>query len=234
MKKILLAVLCLSTFALTSCEELVSAFLGEVDFTITDGTTTTPINCSCSIGDAIDSTTLLVGSNVDLTMSVPLDYPYTGVLLNNTEAQSYDLTNFYVSDFNDPTLDVDRLLTEYSGRNLVAIALNDTSWYLSIGGTFNVTNYPAAGGEITGNVSGSDNLIYVTKGTLMACHNYVESEMQRLIAEGNTVDQAREIVNARPLSDFFPVMTISGNIKSRRMNVRSLYEELQNRAASEE
>lgn len=68
----------------------------------------------------------------------------------------------------------------------------------------------------------------------MACHNYVESEMQRLIAEGNTADQAREIVNARPLSDFFPVMTISGNIKSRRMNVRSLYEELQNRAASEE
>ena len=86
-----------------------------------------------------------------------------------------------------------------SGLNVLLIAVSDTAWYISNGGTITITEYPGYGHNMKGTFNNVD------------AYYFTSSDVKRLNDNWDDI-QANGLV----LSDYFEQATINGEFNSRR------------------
>lgn len=256
MKKTLLGIFAACAFFLTSCEGfnlgVLNEIIGNAELTLTDeqGNTST-LNYTSCVGNAIADVghafeevnmdtlddlgvnlkaTCLIAANLDLTLeNVELVYPYLSVITKDTIAKAYNLDQFTIGSFNDPNFTPLSLIRDLGRRNLFVVAQNDSTWYLSNGGTFTINDYPSMGGQMSCTVNNAGMLL-VTEGRLLSMKDAITDSIANITAElaaqGIVGDELESRITARlnaiPINTYFPTYTVTGNITCRRMNINSL------------
>ncbi|MCQ2300195.1 MAG: hypothetical protein MJZ81_08750 [Bacteroidales bacterium] len=217
MKKVLVALCTVCALAFTACEEgdlsqILSVVTGNAELTVasadagTSHQTNDQIKFSSAVANAINENniacTIIIGANLDLTKVDELTYPYFGVNFTDTVAATYTfpavnqqlMTSFIGAN----------IITKASETNLLVIAESDTSWYLSTGGSAQITEWANFGQTMKGNFN-NVKMYYVTKTKL--------EEVQNLTAVQWLTTN---------LDDYFKSMTINGNFNCRRMDIQNI------------
>lgn len=218
-----------AVFALTSCDEMNISIdditggelVGNASLVIShngpDGTVADSMNFKSSIADAFDLSefdssliegfsTVAISANVNLTEAdVSLEFPFMYYRINDTLSGSYAfdtiLTLEMLHNLNFDTLI--NILANPDGGNMILIAENDSCWYITFGGSLVVTEYPTVGKLIKANLSNAT-AWYVT-----------QSKVDELSADIDNMNMA----HWNDLEYYFPRVTLSGNITSRRWTV---------------
>lgn len=240
MKKTLLSLFAVCTLLLAACdpaefiEDLVDDLFGEAQITVIDGTGSQTFEFSSGLVNTVTDTayagTLLVAASIDLTVDeINLPYPYFGVTLNDTVAGTYAMDTLTLGMFADGTVNANRILTAFKGRNFLIVAESDTSWYVSNGGMVEVDSYPALGAEMDGTVSGTDNAVYISQSRLNAA---VDTVAMRVVSYRMRHPAARQTdidayVNSMTIGEVFPTVTIGGTFTCRRMNIENIVSALE-------
>lgn len=216
-------------FAFTSCEGLITNFnevigddlSGKASVQISregqDGTITDSLNFTSSIVDVFnfsdyDTTlsegysTIAISANVDLSATnVELDFPFMYYRLNDSVTGAYNLdtvlTLQMLQNFNFASL-ID-ILASPDGGNIVVLAENDSCWYVTYSGQFVVTEYPSMGRIVKGNFNNVEAL-YVTQNKV----NELSDDIENM-----------NFAHINDINYYFPRVTISGNVSSRRWSV---------------
>lgn len=219
----------LALFALTSCDEMnISVdditggeLVGSASLTVThngpNGIVTDSMNFRSSIADAFDLSkfdstlvegysTVAISANVNLTdADVSLAFPFMYYRINDTLSGSYAfdtiLTIEMLHNLNFDTLV--NVLANPDGGNMILIAENDSCWYITFDGSLVVTEYPTVGHLINATVSNAT-AWYVT-----------QSKVNELSADIDNMNYT----HLGDLDYYFPRVTLSGNITSRRWAV---------------
>ena len=236
MKKTVFGFLSLAAiFCFTSCEEMINTIdeftddelVGEASVVISrignGETLTDSLTFSSSVVDALDVSrydqtlpegyfTLDISANIDFnTSNVELQYPFMLFRLDDTVAQSYTLENILTVEMLS-NLDLEALVNIIAtpdGPNMLLIAENDSCWYLTFGGQLVVTEYPTIGNLVKAGFNGVNGR-YIT---------------QSKIDELNSDIENNNFAHLDDLNYYFPEVTLSGNIVSRRWAVaRTVYE----------
>lgn len=212
-------------FIATSCEgveigeteapDLVGNASIVLTTTVNDSTTVSDtVKFSSSIVDAFDVT--LYDSNaapgystVDICANVALDaddvelsFPFMYFRIDDTVTASYEMENILTLDLLQG-LDFNKLvdvLANPNGPNMVLMAENDSCWYISFAGSIVVSEYPTVG--------------HVVKCTMDNVRAWYVTQ-----AKINELNDDIENMNFAHLTDlnyYFPLVTINGNINSRR------------------
>lgn len=218
-----------AVFALTSCDgmninvdditggELVGSASMVVTHNGPNGTLTDSMNFKSSIADAFDLSeydstlvegysTVAISANVNLTdADVSLSFPFMYYRINDTLSGTYAfdtiLTLELLHNLNFDTLI--NVLANPDGGNMILIAENDSCWYITFGGNMVVTEYPTVGHLIKATVNNAT-AWYVT-----------QSKVNELSADIDNMNMA----HWNDLEYYFPSVTLSGNITSRRWAV---------------
>ena len=233
-----LAIAAISTFALTACDgtEIIDEMFGNADIVITDptgGSYYAPENAgvdsvhfASGISDVIfssfnpaelDSTLIdtvinihsaaTVAANIDFQNDNALTYPYLAVITNDSVAGNYNVTPILTQE-NLINFRFNHYIKNPTESNLVAIAVSDTSWYLSHSGVITIDAYPTYGHMTTGSFE-NITAYYFTQSMI--------DEMADRIRNNETVN----------INDYLHAVTISGSFNCRRANVGSLLNSLQ-------
>lgn len=147
--------------------------------------------------DTMFSATLDLFANVDLQKS-ELTFPFMGFQVTGTEAGTYTMSHVLTAErlrnFNfDSIAD---LVFAPSGFNVLLVAISDTSWYISDGGSITITEYPATGHNMIGTLNN------------VQAYYFTESDVEALAEHLDDPDFE--------LSNYFhAVATINGNFQSR-------------------
>lgn len=212
--------------ALTSCEgltfnsgeDLINELTGyanvQITRTVGEGTETDSMKFSNSICDvfdfkSVDSTlsagysTIGIGANVDLSVSnVELSFPFMYYRLNDSTTGAYNfdtiLSMTMLQNFNYESL-MD-ILGNPQGGNMVMIAENDSCWYITYEGQLVVTEFPSIGHLFKCDLNGAKAL-YVTQAKIDELTSDIENMNYTHMTEPDY---------------YFPSVTLSGNITSRR------------------
>ncbi len=218
-----------ATMALASCDDLnlnvgeitQNDLAGSASLNVTRNTTDGPVTDSMhfisSIVDAFELSmfdtnlsegfsTIGISANIGLGESgAELQFPFMYYRLNDTVQGVYPfdtiLTLEMLQSINFEAL-VD-ILANPDGGNMIVIAVSDSCWYITYGGDFVVTEFPGVGHLVKAEFNGV-NALYVT-----------QSKVEEL---GQDIDN----MNYSHMTDidyYFPRVTISGNVKSRRWAV---------------
>lgn len=220
MKKALVAICASFALLFAACEEsdwedIISQVVGNADFGVTNAIGTPyegvdSVHFSSCATNVLSGReyhgTILLGAKIDLNNASELRYPYLGIQINDTVAKSYplDTLSFSIIDAFSP----ENMLTEAINRNIIIIAQSDTSWFVSSGGTMNVSEFPAYGRALHATVN-SAKMYYITQSKIEAVRNMSAPELLT-----TTVDQ------------YFNSALINGNITSRRMDIQNLLNSL--------
>ena len=195
-------------FTLASCEidsvtdAITEGIFGSASVTINDNGSTQELSYESSVVDCFigenNVSTLSFSCNVDLSNSA-LVFPFMAYQFSDTTTGTYTctqiLTEQFLRGFNFDTLA--SVISCASGVNIVAIAVSDTAWYISNGGTISVSDYPWYGG----NVEGTFNNI--------TAYYFTQSDIDRLNADldnGGTFN----------LNAYGRQVTLNGTFASRR------------------
>ncbi|MCR4816063.1 MAG: hypothetical protein K5842_02625 [Bacteroidales bacterium] len=225
----------IAAFAFASCDELVNTvedltdndLVGHASIAIShtndSGTTVDSLKFKSSIVDALEmsmyDTTLPAGyftvdisANVDFgTSNVELQYPFMFYRLNDTVAGTYQMENILTLEMLQ-NLNIQTLVNTIanpSGPNMIIIAESDTSWYLTFGGNLIVTEYPTVGNLVKANLS-SINARFITQSKVEELNSDIENNNYSHLSD---------------LGYYFPEVTLTGNVTSRRWAVaRTVYE----------
>lgn len=233
MKKniLLAAIAAILLFAFSSCEGFLEQILGSADIVLNDpqgGTFYAPdgpavdsLHFSSSVSDAIatsDTTSgyLTLGANIDLTQADVLAYPYLGVNVSDTLAGVHALDSITLETLY--RLNVGNLLTSIANTNLVVLAVADTAWYVSCGGTVDVTTLGTYGHLTEGQLLDIQ-MFYLTQSGI----DHISDLMDRAANLDPTA--VAELANFN-FNTFFPKVTLTGNYSSRRMNIGGLVSSL--------
>lgn len=237
MKKVQLGFMFLAAaFALTSCDgiintiedinnnELVGKASVEVTRTVNGVTTVVDsLSFTSSIVDALDVNlydenlpagffTVDISANVDFnTSDVELQYPFMLYRIDDTTTKSYTMDNMLSVEMLQ-NLDLESIINVVAtpdGPNMILIAVNDSCWYLSNGGELIVSEYPTVGNLVKANFS-NINGRYIT---------------QRKVEELNNDIENNNFAHISDLDYYFPEVTLSGSITSRRWAItQTIYE----------
>lgn len=170
------------------------------------------VNFSCAIMDSIQQvvieeenfdtnyvSTLSLFANYDLQKS-ELTFPFMGFQFTDTAAGTYTFSKVLTADrlrnFNFDT--IADIVFNTSGFNVLLIAITDTSWYVSDGGSLIITEYPATGHNMKGRFENVD-AYYFTKTDVERLEEHLDDA---------NLDQL--------LNTYFHHAAISGEFTSRR------------------
>ncbi len=217
-KGLLFSAVALLMMSLSSCDEnlLIDAveegLLGSAEITITGQngyySNDTTIHFASTITDNIDTVienqaiigTIDIFANVNLREQA-LAFPFMGFQVSDTTTGTYTLSNVLTADrLRDFKFDsIADIFFNPSGLNVLLIAVSDTAWYISNGGTITITEYPGYGHNMKGTFNNVD------------AYYFTSSDVKRLNDNWDDI-QANGLV----LSDYFEQATINGEFNSRR------------------
>ncbi len=217
-KSLLFSAVALLMMSLSSCDEnlLIDAveegLLGSAEITITGQngyySNDTTIHFASTITDNIDTVienqavigTIDIFANVNLREQA-LAFPFMGFQVSDTTTGTYTLSNVLTADrLRDFKFDsIADIFFNPSGLNVLLIAVSDTAWYISNGGTITITEYPGYGHNMKGTFNNVD------------AYYFTSSDVKRLNDNWDDI-QANGLV----LSDYFEQATINGEFNSRR------------------
>lgn len=217
-KSLLFSAVALLMMSLSSCDEnlLIDAveegLLGSAEITITGQngyySNDTTIHFASTITDNIDTVienqavigTIDIFANVNLREQA-LAFPFMGFQVSDTTTGTYTLSNVLTADrLRDFKFDsIADIFFNPSGLNVLLIAVSDTAWYISNGGTITITEYPGYGHNMKGTFNNVD------------AYYFTSSDVKRLNDNWDDI-QANGLV----LSDYFNQATINGEFNSRR------------------
>lgn len=217
-KSLLFSAVALLMMSLSSCDEgliidaVEEGLLGSAEITITGQngyySNDTTIHFASTITDNIDTVienqavigTIDIFANVNLREQA-LAFPFMGFQVSDTTTGTYTLSNVLTADrLRDFKFDsIADIFFNPSGLNVLLIAVSDTAWYISNGGTITITEYPGYGHNIKGTFNNVD------------AYYFTSSDVKRLNDNWDDI-QANGLV----LSDYFEQATINGEFNSRR------------------
>lgn len=217
-KSLLFSAVALLMMSLSSCDEgliidaVEEGLLGSAEITITGQngyySNDTTIHFASTITDNIDTVienqavigTIDIFANVNLREQA-LAFPFMGFQVSDTTTGTYTLSNVLTADrLRDFKFDsIADIFFNPSGLNVLLIAVSDTAWYISNGGTITITEYPGYGHNIKGTFNNVD------------AYYFTSSDVKRLNDNWDDI-QANGLV----LSDYFDQATINGEFNSRR------------------
>ncbi len=217
-KSLLFSAVALLMMSLSSCDEgliidaVEEGLLGSAEITITGQngyySNDTPIHFASTITDNIDTVienqavigTIDIFANVNLREQA-LAFPFMGFQVSDTTTGTYTLSNVLTADrLRDFKFDsIADIFFNPSGLNVLLIAVSDTAWYISNGGTITITEYPGYGHNMKGTFNNVD------------AYYFTSSDVKRLNDNWDDI-QANGLV----LSDYFDQATINGEFNSRR------------------
>ncbi|MCR4932533.1 MAG: hypothetical protein K5918_08900 [Bacteroidales bacterium] len=217
-KGLLFSAVALLMMSLSSCDEnlLIDAveegLLGSAEITITGQngyySNDTTIHFASTIADNIDTVienqavigTIDIFANVNLREQA-LAFPFMGFQITDTTTGTYTLSNVLTADRlrNFKFDSIADIFFNPSGFNVLLIAVSDTAWYISNGGTITITEYPGYGHNMKGTFNNVD------------AYYFTISDVERLNDNWDDI-QANGLV----LSDYFEQATINGEFNSRR------------------
>lgn len=217
-KGLLFSAVALLMMSLSSCDEnlLIDAveegLLGSAEITITGQngyySNDTTIHFASTITDNIDTVienqavigTIDIFANVNLREQA-LAFPFMGFQITDTTTGTYTLSNVLTADRlrNFKFDSIADIFFNPSGFNVLLIAVSDTAWYISNGGTITITEYPGYGHNMKGTFNNVD------------AYYFTSSDVKRLNDNWDDI-QANGLV----LSDYFEQATINGEFNSRR------------------
>ena len=185
---------------------------GEITITGQNGfyTNDTTLNFASTITDKFDTTvtvngvdtvyisTLDIFANIDLSATgATLAFPFMGFQVSDTVTGTYTLSHVLTTErlrnFNFDSI-ADIVFTP-SGFNVMVIAVSDTAWYITDGGSIVITEYPASGHNMIG-----------TFNNVQAFY-FTMSDVERLEDHLNDANLQ--------LSDYFHPAVINGSFESR-------------------
>lgn len=206
--------------SLSSCDEgfIIQAtqegLLGSAEITITGQngfySNDTTINFSSTIADKIDTVfndpdtamcaTIDICANIDLQKQ-ELAFPFMGFQVTDTNTGTYTLSQVLTAERlrNFKFDSIADIFFNPSGCNVMLIAISDTAWYISDGGTITITQYPGYGRNMKGTFN-NVNAYYFTI-----------SDIERLNDNWESI-----AANGLNLSDYFEPAVINGEFNSRR------------------
>ncbi len=217
-KSLLFSAVALLMMSLSSCDEgliidaVEEGLLGSAEITITGQngyySNDTTIHFASTITDNIDTVidnqavigTIDIFANVNLREQA-LAFPFMGFQVSDTTTDTYTLSNVLTADrLRDFKFDsIADIFFNPSGLNVLLIAVSDTAWYISNGGTITITEYPGYGHNMKGTFNNVD------------AYYFTSSDVKRLNDNWDDI-QANGLV----LSDYFDQATINGEFNSRR------------------
>lgn len=217
-KSLLFSAVALLMMSLSSCDEgliidaVEEGLLGSAEITITGQngyySNDTTIHFASTITDNIDTVienqavigTIDIFANVNLREQA-LAFPFMGFQVSDTNTGTYTLSNVLTADrLRDFKFDsIADIFFNPSGLNVLLIAVSDTAWYISNGGTITITEYPGYGHNMKGTFNNVD------------AYYFTSSDVKRLNDNWDDI-QANGLV----LSDYFDQATINGEFNSRR------------------
>ena len=217
-KSLLFSAVALLMMSLSSCDEgliidaVEEGLLGSAEITITGQngyySNDTTIHFASTITDNIDTVidnqaiigTIDIFANVNLREQA-LAFPFMGFQVSDTTTGTYTLSNVLTADrLRDFKFDsIADIFFNPSGLNVLLIAVSDTAWYISNGGTITITEYPGYGHNMKGTFNNVD------------AYYFTSSDVKRLNDNWDDI-QANGLV----LSDYFNQATINGEFNSRR------------------
>ncbi len=217
-KSLLFSAVALLMMSLSSCDEgliidaVEEGLLGSAEITITGQngyySNDTTIHFASTITDNIDTVienqavigTIDIFANVNLREQA-LAFPFMGFQVSDTTTGTYTLSNVLTADrLRDFKFDsIADIFFNPSGLNVLLIAVSDTAWYISNGGTITITEYPGYGHNMKGTFNNVD------------AYYFTSSDVKRLNDNWDDI-QANGLV----LSDYFDQATINGEFNSRR------------------
>lgn len=231
MKKLICSLCIAGAFLFAACDpndfinDLVDQVFGEANVVLVDnnggtilfpnGPGTDSLNFSSCVANAmVDSTmrTIFLSANVNLTESEVITYPFLGMQVNDTVARSYAFDTLSKSKLTD--FDVTEMLTTGSNMNLLVLAVSDTSWYVSNGGTATIDTFPGYGKEIQGSFHNVE-MWSLTQHSLDSL-----SHLNSRALTGDPV--AIATLATLNMENLFPRATMAGTFSSRRMNITNL------------
>ena len=217
-KSLLFSAVALLMMSLSSCDEgliidaVEEGLLGSAEITITGQngyySNDTTIHFASTITDNIDTVienqavigTIDIFANVNLREQA-LAFPFMGFQVSDTTTGTYTLSNVLTADrLRDFKFDsIADIFFNPSVLNVLLIAVSDTAWYISNGGTITITEYPGYGHNMKGTFNNVD------------AYYFTSSDVKRLNDNWDDI-QANGLV----LSDYFDQATINGEFNSRR------------------
>ena len=217
-KSLLFSAVALLMMSLSSCDEnlLIDAveegLLGSAEITITGQngyySNDTTIHFASTITDNIDTVidnqavigTIDIFANVNLREQA-LAFPFMGFQVSDTTTGTYTLSNVLTADRlrNFKFDSIADIFFNPSGLNVLLIAVSDTAWYISNGGTITITEYPGYGHNMKGTFNNVD------------AYYFTSSDVKRLNDNWDDIQ-----TNGLVLSDYFDQATINGEFNSRR------------------
>ena len=238
MKKVVktLAIVLAGTLTLASCgENLLSEITGSAEITISDakggsyyapnGPADKTVKFSSAVTDAINESfddpdmpsviygTIVLGANISLTESdAKLASPFLGIMTSDTTEGDFNITTVLTNELL-PSFDVNSFLATPSNHTFVAMAVSDTSWYVSHSGVVQITEFPEYNKKASGKLN---NVLayYMTASELERAVNDIESG----VIEGNF----------NPDEYFHPV-TMNGTFDCRRIGMKKFIDQLKSR-----
>lgn len=232
MKKISIVLALVCTVMFFSCD-LFQTILGSSTLTLNDanggtyyspdGPSTETINfssCVCDVISINDSSRnfLSLGANIDLTKAELVDFPFVGFLLNDTVVGDVNLTTITNSILYN--LNVGSLLTTIPNFNVIALAANDTAWYISNGGSIHIISFNGNGLLCEASFDNVP-MKYITKHDV----EYISDLMDRAQSGDATAIAELALFN---IDSRYPTVTLSGEYSARRMNIMKLVGNLKN------
>ena len=174
-KSLLFSAVALLMMSLSSCDEgliidaVEEGLLGSAEITITGQngyySNDTTIHFASTITDNIDTVienqavigTIDIFANVNLREQA-LAFPFMGFQVSDTTTGTYTLSNVLTADrLRDFKFDsIADIFFNPSGLNVLLIAVSDTAWYISNGGTITITEYPGYGHNMKGTFNNVD------------------------------------------------------------------------------
>ena len=217
-KSLLFSAVALLMMSLSSCDEgliidaVEEGLLGSAEITITGQngyySNDTTIHFASTITDNIDTVienqavigTIDIFANVNLREQA-LAFPFMGFQVSDTTTGTYTLSNVLTADRlrNFKFDSIADIFFNPSGLNVLLIAVSDTAWYISNGGTITITEYPGYGHNMKGTFNNVD------------AYYFTSSDVKRLNDNWDDIQ-----TNGLVLSDYFDQATINGEFNSRR------------------
>jgi len=148
-----------------------------------------------------------VAANIDFSNENTLTYPYMAILIADSVAGNYNITPILTEE-NMLDFRFNHYIKNPTESNLVAIAVSDTSWYLSHSGSITIAQYPAYGYMVSGSFN-NVNAYYFTQSMI--------DEIADMIRNEETVD----------INTVLHPVVLSGSFECRRANVSQMLDSLQ-------
>lgn len=239
MKKIMLGLVAVGLLAFSSCDffqTIIESFFGNASLTLVkeEGSQSQEFT-SCVSSTMIlpneegDSTlsTLFLAACINLTEeNATVDFPYLGINLTDSVAGDYDLASFSLSFFADSNLKGEDMLQNFKGQNVLVYVPNDSTWYLSNGGTVTLNNFAIIGKETSGSFTIDGNLLEMNIASILQAinwvANYTAERTAELVAAGTSdEEEIRSIIQAEidgtPLTTCFHAVSLTGSFSSLRL-----------------